>query len=77
MGERAKKLATYEDVLNAPEHRVAELVKGVLHTFPRPAKPHAMAASALGADEARALTNGHCPASGLLRTNRRVRYEHV
>ena len=46
MGER--KLATYEDVLAAPNHLVAEVVKGVLHTHPRPRLRHAAAASALG-----------------------------
>jgi len=45
----AKKLATYQDVLAAPAHRVAELVAGELHTQPRPAARHALAGSALGA----------------------------
>ena len=40
--------ATCRDVLDAPEHRVAEIVDGVLHTRPRPAAPHAWASSALG-----------------------------
>ncbi len=42
--------ATYQDVLDAPPHRVAEIVAGVLHTHPRPAMPHALATSALGND---------------------------
>ena len=42
--------ATYQDVLDAPPHRVAELIDGVLYTFPRPATPHALANSALGAE---------------------------
>ena len=33
--------ATYQDVLDAPPHMVAEVVGGALHTFPRPAFPHA------------------------------------
>ena len=40
--------ATYQDVLDAPPHRVAEVVDGVLHTSPRPAMPHARASSSLG-----------------------------
>ncbi len=40
--------ATYQDVLDAPPHRVAEVVDGVLHTSPRPALPHARASSSLG-----------------------------
>ncbi|HMR07342.1 MAG TPA: Uma2 family endonuclease [Polyangiaceae bacterium] len=50
MSEPAKKKATYADVLAAPAHRVAELVSGTLVTSPRPAAPHAHAASVLGMD---------------------------
>lgn len=46
MGER--RLATYEDVLAAPRHLVAELVSGTMHTHPRPRLRHAAVASALG-----------------------------
>jgi Uma2 family endonuclease len=46
MGER--RIATYDDVVAAPEHVVAELVRGVLHTHPRPRLRHAAAASVLG-----------------------------
>ena len=48
MGEPATQRATYADVLAAPAHRVAEVVDGVLHLSPRPGKPHAAAATALG-----------------------------
>lgn len=48
MADPAKRSATYEDVLNAPEHMVAEIIDGELYLQPRPAKPHAVAASALG-----------------------------
>src|SRR5688572_15134371 len=48
MTERLRRPATYEDVLAAPEHMVAEVIHGELHLNPRPAKPHAAAASALG-----------------------------
>jgi Putative restriction endonuclease len=40
--------ATYQDVIDAPETMVAELVRGALHLSPRPASPHARAASVLG-----------------------------
>ena len=40
--------ATYRDVLDAPAHRVAEIVDGTLYTHPRPAMPHARARSSLG-----------------------------
>ena len=40
--------ATYADIEALPRHMVGELVGGVLHAHPRPALPHALAASALG-----------------------------
>jgi Uma2 family endonuclease len=40
--------ATYEDVLNAPENKVAEILDGELFLSPRPAPRHAVAASRLG-----------------------------
>lgn len=46
----AKRSATYEDLLAVPDHLVAEIVAGTLHTSPRPASPHAHAASTLGMD---------------------------
>jgi Uma2 family endonuclease len=42
--------ATYQDVLDAPENMVAELIRGVLHLHPRPAFPHARATSSLGGE---------------------------
>ena len=48
MPSAARKLATYEDVLNAPAHLIAEILGGELRLSPRPAKPHAAAATALG-----------------------------
>ena len=39
--------ATYQDVLDAPPGKVAEVVGGVLYTHPRPAFPHTVAASRL------------------------------
>lgn len=40
--------ATYEDLVAVPDHLVAEIVDGRLHTSPRPAVPHGFAASRLG-----------------------------
>jgi Uma2 family endonuclease len=52
MGLPAAKLArraraTYADLVAVPENQVAELIEGTLYTFPRPASPHANAASGL------------------------------
>jgi Uma2 family endonuclease len=44
-----KKLATYQDVIDAPEHMIAEIVDDELYLSPLPALPHASAATALGA----------------------------
>ncbi len=43
-----KKPATYQDVLDAPEHLVAEILDGELYLSPRPGGPHAAATSTLG-----------------------------
>ncbi len=50
MGDPAKRRATYQDVLDAPEHMVAEIIDGELLLHPRPAKPHTLAASVLGGE---------------------------
>ena len=42
--DAARRRATYQDVLDAPEHVVAEIIDGELYTSPRPASPHAVAA---------------------------------
>jgi hypothetical protein len=47
MADPAKRRATYQDVLDAPPHRVAEVIDGELRLHPRPVKPHAAAATAL------------------------------
>ncbi|MCY3767147.1 MAG: Uma2 family endonuclease [Gemmatimonadetes bacterium] len=41
--------ATYQDVLDAPPHMVAEVLAGILHTHPRPASLHGFASSGIGA----------------------------
>jgi Uma2 family endonuclease len=40
--------ATYADLVAVPENFVAEILAGELYAFPRPALPHAHAASVLG-----------------------------
>lgn len=42
--------ATYQDVLDAPPQMVAQVIAGELHVQPRPAFPHARAASGLSGD---------------------------
>jgi len=44
---RTVQRATYEDLLKVPDHLVAEIVDGELHTSPRPAPRHADASSGL------------------------------
>ena len=44
----ARKLATYEDLLTLPPNELGQIVFGTLHAHPRPAVPHALAASAIG-----------------------------
>ncbi|MGY6217283.1 Uma2 family endonuclease [Methylolobus aquaticus] len=45
MHQPANRLATYEDLLNLPEHLIGEILHGTLVTQPRPAPRHALAAS--------------------------------
>lgn len=45
----AVKRATYADLAALPDHLVGEFVDGELYASPRPASPHARAASVLGA----------------------------
>ncbi len=45
-----KPRATYEDLCRVPGHLVAEILDGELFTTPRPAVPHAHAASVLGGE---------------------------
>ena len=42
-----KPRATYQDILDAPPHVVAEIIEGTLYTHPRPANPHTFAGSRL------------------------------
>lgn len=47
MGEPAPRIATYEDVINAPDGMTAELIGGELHVSPRPASDHAITGAAI------------------------------
>ena len=49
-GSARARRATYQDVLDAPAYRVAEIIDGTLYTQPRPAPRHAVASSRLGID---------------------------
>jgi Uma2 family endonuclease len=42
--------ATYQDLLDAPPNHTAEILKGVLHTNPRPGRPYRNAASVLAGE---------------------------
>jgi Uma2 family endonuclease len=66
MTEPAARRATYEDVLAAPAHMVAEVLDGVLHLSPRPAGPHCMAASTLGGELATPFHRGRGGPGGWL-----------
>ena len=46
----AGRRATYQDLMEVPEHLVAEIIDGELVTSPRPASPHALAAMRIGTD---------------------------
>ena len=47
LSESESHRATYQDVLDAPPDKVAEVVDGTLYIFDRPAFPHAIASSTL------------------------------
>ena len=48
LSETDSRQATYQDVLDAPPDKVAEIVDGTLYIFDRPAFLHAVASSVLG-----------------------------
>ncbi|MCC6557048.1 MAG: Uma2 family endonuclease [Polyangiaceae bacterium] len=55
-GERHR--ATYADLEAVPPNKVAELIRGTLYTFPRPAPRHARASSRLGVELGSAFDTG-------------------
>ena len=50
--------ATYEDLLALPPHVTGQILDGEFHVSPRPASPHALAASTLGMDVGGAFQRG-------------------
>ena len=58
MATPSKARATYQDLLNVPDHKVAEIVDGDLYASPRPAGRHTLAASSLGAILTSAFQHG-------------------
>ena len=44
----ARRRATYDDLIAVPDNLVAEIIDGELVTSPRPASPHALAATRIG-----------------------------
>lgn len=46
----ARKMATYEDLRNLPDHIVGEIVDGELFASPRPASRHGLISSCLGVE---------------------------
>lgn len=49
-GSGSKKTATYQDLLEVPDEKVAEILDGELFASPRPALRHAFASSVLGTE---------------------------
>lgn len=43
-----RRRATYEDLMEVPDTKIAEIIDGELVVSPRPASPHAYATSAMG-----------------------------
>lgn len=66
MSTAATKLAAYDDLLALPEHRVGEIVHGVLHSQPRPAPRHARASSSMGIKLGSPYDHGHGGPGGWL-----------
>lgn len=50
MPDALRQPATYEDLLEVPDHLVAEIVEGELFTSPRPASRHARASTGLSGE---------------------------
>jgi Uma2 family endonuclease len=48
MAPYKKRRATYQDVLDAPEHMIAEIIAGELHLSPRPGMPATRIGSSIG-----------------------------
>ena len=48
--QRPRRRATYEDLMQVPDTKVAEIIDGELIVTPRPASPHAFAATRISID---------------------------
>ena len=57
MAARTRERATYDDLVRAPEDKIAELIDGELHLSPRPRVRHATIASQLHAQIAPRFSN--------------------
>ena len=64
MSERVKEDATYDDVIEAPADRIAEISGGDLYLSPRPAPRHARATAALMSDLHDAFDRGRSGPGG-------------
>ena len=58
MVERVKRGALYDDVIEAPDDKIAEIVHGDLYLSPRPGPRHTNASSLLGAELVEAFHRG-------------------
>jgi Uma2 family endonuclease len=58
MAEAAVRQATYADLEAVPEHLVAEIIDGVLETYPRPRPRHGIAAARLSGELDRPFARG-------------------
>ena len=58
MSKAAVRQATYADLEAVPEHRVAEIIDGVLETYPRPRPRHGIAAARLSGELDRPFARG-------------------
>jgi Uma2 family endonuclease len=59
VAKRADRPATYADIEALPPNMVGEIVHGVLYANPRPASPHARAATKLGSRLGPPFDDGH------------------
>jgi Uma2 family endonuclease len=58
MSIEKRRRATYQDVIDAPEHKVAEIIDGELVVSPRPGIPHAGVETAITMDVGPAFSRG-------------------
>ena len=66
MSDKPRRPATYEDLEALPPHQVGEIIAGELYASPRPATPHALAASSLGGELIRPFQRGRGGPGGWL-----------